>query len=92
MFGIIAAILARTSSMESSTQKSSRKKGATGIVLGSLAVLGIIGGVIAVTSGGGGGGGGGGGEILIPVGPITQEEKDACDLVLSWNPQPTSYT
>lgn len=76
--------------MESSTQKSSRKKGATGIVLGSLAVLGIIGGIIAVTSSGGGGGGGG--ELLIPVGPITQEEKDACDLVLSWKPQPTSYT
>ena len=38
--------------MESSTQKSSRKKGATGIALGSLAVLAIIGTVAAMAAGG----------------------------------------
>ena len=87
--------------MESSTQKSSRKKGATGIIIGAGALLAVVGGIVLMNSGGSGTtpplvitppvNNGGGGDGLIPEGPITDAEKAACEQVLAMKPQPTSY-
>lgn len=79
--------------MESPTLRKSRKKSAVGIALGAAAIVALVAGIV-LSSGSASAADNKDKPVidpLIPTGPITQAEIDACELVLAMDPEPTSY-
>jgi predicted esterase len=70
-----------------------RKNTSKGIGLAITVGLGLlaVGGTVLAFAGGGGDSPSGSVADLIPTGPITDAERDACEQVLGLKPQPTTY-
>ena len=74
----------------SPSKRKSTGKGLGGVLIAGTTLL-FLGGAALALAGGGGGGGDDLPEPLIPSGPITDAEREACEQVLAMKPQPTSY-
>ena len=78
--------------MVSSTLQKSRKKSAVGIAIGAAAIVALVAGIVLTSGSASAADNLPPDDSLIPTGPITQAEIDACELVLAMDPEPTSYT
>lgn len=77
--------------MVSSTLQKSRKKSAVGIAIGAAAIVALVAGIVLTSGSASAADKLPPDNSLIPTGPITQAEIDACELVLAMDPEPTSY-